>query len=121
MTDAAEAAFSPPTPPSRCFRRAPCPRLLRPLPRRSRVRAPPPPRRSRRASGPGRAPAGAGEGAGAGAGAGARVGAAAGGPAASSRDPRAPRPAPRPETARNLLPEEERVIDASSRPSAGFL
>nr|XP_053785693.1 uncharacterized protein LOC112315351 isoform X2 [Desmodus rotundus] len=48
MTDAAEAAFSSPLPPSRCSRRAPCPRpYVRstpvPYPRRSRVHASPPP------------------------------------------------------------------------------
>lgn len=64
MADAAEAAFSPRAPPSRCGRRAPCPR-----PRVRSPRAPPPalarprapsPRRFRRASGLGCAPSGSG-------------------------------------------------------------
>ncbi|XP_054446498.1 serine/arginine repetitive matrix protein 1-like [Pteronotus mesoamericanus] len=92
MTDAAEAAFSPPTPPSRCSRRAPCPRPhVRsppvPYPRRWRVPASPPPRSFRRASGLGRAPAGSGRGR-------HRVGAAADWRAASPRDPRPPRREP---------------------------
>lgn len=95
MTDTVEAAFSPRTPPSRCSRRAPCPRPpscpffpASPPPWRSRghVRPPPTPR-LRRASGLGRALAGSGC---------RRVGAAAAGLAACSRDPRPPRP----ETAR---------------------
>ncbi|XP_035887338.1 neural Wiskott-Aldrich syndrome protein-like isoform X2 [Phyllostomus discolor] len=67
MTDAAESARSPPTPPSRCSRRAPCPRpRVRsppvPYPRRSRVHASPPPGSSgaRRAWGARRPGTGAG-------------------------------------------------------------
>lgn len=71
MTDAAEAAFLTPSPPSCCSRSFPCPRPSTP-PHGARASPRPlPPRRSRRASGPGRATDGRGRW---------RVGAAAGGP-----------------------------------------
>ncbi|VFV30219.1 Hypothetical predicted protein [Lynx pardinus] len=89
MTDAAEAAFSPPTPPSRCSRRAPCPRPpCPPPPPGSRASPRPLPTALRARVGPG-ARAGRAR-----ARARVREGGGRGGRPASSRDPRSLRPSP---------------------------
>lgn len=96
MTDAAEAAFSPPTPSSHCSHRAPCPRPPGPPPPSSRASPRPLPTALWARVGPGaradrerereRARV--------------REGGGRGGRPASSRDPRCLHPAPRREPAR---------------------
>ncbi|XP_033275641.2 WAS protein family homolog 6-like [Orcinus orca] len=92
MTDANEAVFSPPTPPSRCSRRAPSPGTrasARPLPPALRARVGPGARAGRSGRG-----SGSRSGSGIGSGSGREVGGRGGRPGGLLARPRSPSPGP---------------------------